>query len=220
MSLDFSSRETARAGFLASKLDPACDKALMAQVAALRYHVYCQEQGFLNACDYPDELESDAYDTNSFHFASQDHVGELAGYVRLVRPDARGALPFQRHGLTLYPEAHLPHTLSSAEVSRLIVHAAHRRQGDCSPEVLRSLFCAMYRSSLEQGVRYWYAAMERSLARVIQRLVSIELKQIGPVSDYYGPVAPYLIDLHDLRPKPNHHRAHVLKAMKEEALMA
>jgi N-acyl amino acid synthase of PEP-CTERM/exosortase system len=45
-------------------------------------------------------------------------------------------------------------------------------------------------------VRYWYAAMEPSLALVLTRM-NFGFRQIGPLIDYYGPVAPYLAAIHD-----------------------
>jgi N-acyl amino acid synthase of PEP-CTERM/exosortase system len=55
----------------------------------------------------------------------------------------------------------------------------------------------MYTYSLANGIRYWYAAMERPLARALTHM-HFPFRQIGPVSDYYGKVAPYLGDLREL----------------------
>lgn len=191
----------------------------MSKVCAFRFNVYCREQGFLDACDYPDGRESDEYDAQSFHFASRDHEGEIAGYVRLVLADAIGTFPFQNHCVALNSAARLPPPYKAAEVSRLMVHASHRRQTDTSPEILCSLFREMYMRSVQHGVRYWYAAMERPLVRVLQRMVNIEFQQIGPVTDYYGPVAPYLIDLDDLKTRREQPRASLVQAIRQaEAL--
>jgi N-acyl amino acid synthase of PEP-CTERM/exosortase system len=66
-----------------------------------------------------------------------------------------------------------------------------------SPQILLCLYRQMYAFSLGNGIRYWYAAMERSLVRVLTRM-SFSFRQIGPQTDYYGPVAPYLADLREL----------------------
>jgi N-acyl amino acid synthase of PEP-CTERM/exosortase system len=66
-----------------------------------------------------------------------------------------------------------------------------------SPLILLSLYREMYEYSLENGIRYWYAAMERSLARALTRM-GFSFRQIGPATDYYGPVAPYVADLREL----------------------
>lgn len=66
-----------------------------------------------------------------------------------------------------------------------------------TPQILLSLYRQMYAFSLNNGIRYWYAAMERSLARVLTRM-NFGFRQVGPPTDYYGPVAPYLADLREL----------------------
>src|SRR5262245_47223004 len=63
----------------------------------LRYEVYCVENTFLVAGDYPDGLETDEYDDRSLHALLQ-HVpsGKFVGTVRLIMPTAgdRLAMPF------------------------------------------------------------------------------------------------------------------------------
>lgn len=66
-----------------------------------------------------------------------------------------------------------------------------------SPEIMLGLYRQMYHYSLKAGVRYWYAAMERSLARVL-RGFNFTFKPIGSESNYYGPVTPYIADLREL----------------------
>lgn len=213
MSLNVMKLEPGLSGFVTREMDPSRDLALMRKVHELRFQVYCLEQGFLDAVDYPQGCESDEHDSQSFHFASWD-AGEAAGYVRLVRPDPIGTFPFQNHCLTLEsgisPPAHL-----CAEISRLMVASPYRRQPDRSPTILCSLFMQMYACSVRHGVRYWYAAMERSLVRVLQRMLGIEFRQIGPVTDYYGPVAPYLIDLREVEVRIRQRRPELLGVLPE-----
>ena len=66
-----------------------------------------------------------------------------------------------------------------------------------SSEILLGLYRQIYQYSVAREIRYWYAAMERSLARALTRL-EVFFKPIGRETDYYGPVTPYLIDLRDL----------------------
>ena len=193
------------------------DEALMRSVFELRYQVYCKECGFLDAADYGDGLEQDEHDRNSAHFCAFNLPGSLVGYVRLVQADAVQTFPFQSHCTELLAGARLPPPAESAEVSRLMVRQDYRRrlgdtlQGvtvesgdapvremrDNSPQIVLSLYRQMYAYSLENGIRYWYAAMERSLARVLMRM-NFAFEQIGPQTDYYGPVAPYVADLREL----------------------
>ena len=66
-----------------------------------------------------------------------------------------------------------------------------------TPEIVLGLYRQMYHYALETGIRYWYAAMERSLARVLSRL-GFNFNPIGLETEYYGPVTPYLADLREI----------------------
>lgn len=200
------------------EVHPSRHQSLMQKVFQLRYDVYCTECHFLEAEDYPDGGESDEYDTQSAHFTAFDREKFLAGYVRLVRPDAIETFPFQNHCVELLQDVQLPPAWESAEISRLMVREdLRRRRGDLvtgassgqsgpkpavelrdsSPQILMSLYREMYAHSVRNGIRYWYAAMERSLARALVRM-NFGFQQIGPATNYYGPVAPYVADLREL----------------------
>ena len=184
----------------------------------LRYQVYCEECHFLHCDDYPDGCERDAYDAISAHFCCFNRSDELVGYVRLIAADAAHTFPFQKHCRTLFDGVVLPPSAQSVEVSRLVVQRAYRRRrgdklygtvagGDPAarapdlrghfPQLLMSLYRQMYRYSVGHGIRYWYAAMERGLPKVLEESY-INFRPIGPSTDYYGQVAPYLADLREL----------------------
>lgn len=206
--------------FHSSRVIPETDAPMMERILRLRFEVYCQECGFLNELDYPDSRESDPHDTEAAHFCAIDLRDGLAGYVRLVMPDQQGKFPFQYHCADLFSEAALPDARHAGEISRLMVHSNYRRRrGDIlagitvasdtapvperrteSPQIMLSLFRQMYAYSLVHNIRFWYAAMERPLARALTRL-GFAFNQIGPQTDYYGPVAPYLADLRELETK-------------------
>ena len=194
------------------------DNALMQRAFELRYQVYCEEMGFLPAADYPDRCEIDEFDAISAHFCAFNLRGELVGYVRLVPPDLTQTLPFQSHCHDLLAGASLAPPKQAAEISRLmVIHDYRRRRGDVlagvtveddttgvkhdlrdhTPQILLSLYRQMYAFSLTHDRRYWYAAMERPLARALGQM-GFAFTQIGPLTDYYGPVAPYLGDLREL----------------------
>jgi N-acyl amino acid synthase of PEP-CTERM/exosortase system len=59
------------------------------------------------------------------------------------------------------------------------------------------MYREMFRHSQHAGVRYWCAAMERSLVRALNKM-GFHFAQIGPQADYYGAVTPYMLDLHEL----------------------
>jgi N-acyl amino acid synthase of PEP-CTERM/exosortase system len=189
----------------------------MQRILELRFQVYCQECKFLPSSNYPDGHEIDEYDANAVHFCAFNARDELVGYVRLVRPGASGEFPFQLRCPNLLECVTLPQPSQCVEVSRLMVRQDYRRRrGDIlagvnmgsaspdqepekrssSPQILLSLYRQIYAFSRSVGIRYWYAAMEPSLALVLTRM-NFGFRQIGPLIDYYGPVAPYLAAVHD-----------------------
>jgi N-acyl amino acid synthase of PEP-CTERM/exosortase system len=188
----------------------------------LRYQVYCLECGYLDAAAYADGRESDIYDDDSAHFFAHNLRRELVGYVRLVPADMDGRFPWELY-CKHEGQVALPPAAEAAEVSRLMVRRDYRRRrGDIlsgvnttggdqqrggalpagerrmeSPQILLTLYRQMYQHSLQVGIRYWYAAMERPLARSLQRM-AFTFEQIGPETDYFGPVAPFMTDLRRL----------------------
>jgi len=197
------------------------------EIFALRYEVYCLECGYLDPKAYQDGLESDEYDTRAAHFTAHNRNNELVGSLRLVHPPGSLTFPFESHCYELFEDVILPPREKAAEVSRLVVRKsyrgrivdpladiaeefsiggpvgpAHEHADDCerrrnSPEILLGLYRGIYQYSVNAGIRYWYAAMEKSLARALARL-HVHFTPIGAETDYYGPVTPYLIDLRDL----------------------
>jgi N-acyl amino acid synthase of PEP-CTERM/exosortase system len=201
---------------------PALDDLYM-----LRYEVYCIECAFLDPACYENGKESDEYDDCSMHFGAYARDRMLVGTVRLVQPPKDMAYPFMAH-CEVFDRFALPPRVEAAEISRLVVKKTYRRRrgdslqgiskdflsGETPPEstiaagqidrrtdtplLLLGLYREMYRYSCENGIRYWYAAMERSLARALERM-GFKFEPIGPPTDYYGKVTPYVVDLHELR---------------------
>lgn len=216
--------------FTGHRADPVAQPEVMQRIFALRYDVYCRECRYLPEASYPEGLESDAADTVSGHFYATDQSSQLVGYVRLVPADAEGAFPFDHHGLVTDEGAQRPDPRLAGEISRLMVHSAYRRRrGDTivgvtlpdaeqpegalpvgelpkvekrsnSPQIMLNMFRKMYSFSVQNGVRYWYAAMERPLAVALMRM-GFAFRRIGDEKNYYGPVAPYLADLRELERK-------------------
>jgi N-acyl amino acid synthase of PEP-CTERM/exosortase system len=221
--------------FHGAEVLPSSQGDLMRSVYALRFQVYCIECGFLDQADFPNGQEVDEHDENSAHFVAVNLEDEVAGYVRLVSPDAIHTFPFQNHCVSLLAGAVLPPASQSAEISRLMVrHDYRRRAGELppiggltakqgadlpnerrapSPQILLSMYRQMYAHSVQNGIRYWYAAMERSLARALGRL-HFGFRQIGPATDYYGPVAPYVADLRVLEMQLSQHNPALLSWMR------
>ncbi|MET1080485.1 MAG: PEP-CTERM/exosortase system-associated acyltransferase [Pseudomonas sp.] len=205
-------------------LSPAdSSSALLTDIHRLRHEVYCVERGFLDPAQHPDGLERDEYDRCSVHIGASSLDGDLVGTVRLVQPNGGMPFPFEDH-CALFDTVALPPREQVAEISRLIVKKTYRRRrgdslegvsaeflekgsaaailppapsGDArsnSPLLLLGMYREMYRYSRANGVRYWLAAMERALARSLDRM-GVKFVPIGPKSEYYGPVTLHLIDL-------------------------
>lgn len=207
-------------------LPSEADSPLLQQIFRLRYEVYCLERAFLDPAGYADGIESDGYDPHAAHVAVRDPAGDIVGTVRLVRPVDGQPFPFEAQ-CRVFDDVVLPARGEAAEVSRLIVEKTfRRRRGDSmagvsadfagkgaqagghparqapehrgnSPLLLLGMYRELYRYSVANGVRYWYAAMERSLARSLDKM-GFSLVPIGPAGDYYGPVTLHMVDLRDL----------------------
>jgi N-acyl amino acid synthase of PEP-CTERM/exosortase system len=83
-----------------------------------------------------------------------------------------------------------------AEIRAKPVLGREQRRGN-SPLLLLGLYREMYRYSRAHGIRYWYAAMERSVARSREKM-GCKFVPIGPQTHNNGPVTPHMVDLHDL----------------------
>jgi N-acyl amino acid synthase of PEP-CTERM/exosortase system len=232
---------TARANHLMHRADltarlskPPMGTALRSALE-LRYQVYCVECRFLQSDDYPDGAESDEHDEAAEHFFAFDSQDELVGYVRLVRPNADQRFPFQSHCTTFTDGAKLPVPARAAEISRLMLRGDYRRltdhgladltsgqaraglpgnRRDEASQVLLSLYRQLYLYSRANGIDHWYAAMERPLARSLLRM-NIAFREIGPQTDYYGPVAPYLAHLHEVEAQVAAHNPGLLAWLQQ-----
>ena len=193
----------------------------------LRHQIYCLECAFLHPDHSVDGMELDDYDDASTHFAAYTMDEKLVGAVRLVQPREPKPYPFELH-CKVFSDFEMPERELAAEISRLVVKKSHRRRradsvlgipgflqekenqiefdpsvdrrDHTSPMLLLGMYREMFRHSQEAGVRYWFAAMERSLAHALQKM-GFRFTAIGPEANYYGSVTPYVLDLHDLRRK-------------------
>jgi N-acyl-L-homoserine lactone synthetase len=166
----------------------------LAEIQRLRYDVYCNERGFLDGRNFPDERERDDYDAVSVHCAVSDAAGRLAGTVRLV-PDSGLGFPLEGHARRLDPVFHTLPRERTAEVSRLVVVKSSRGS---DRGVLFPLFREMNRASAKLGLTHWIVATEPTLQRLLRRLLGVEMMVIGEVMEYYGDVSPYLLSIRDI----------------------
>lgn len=201
--------------------DRAAGAEELAPIYALRYAIYCEECGFLPKESFPDGLESDQYDARSVQFSAVNEAEEIVGTSRLVLCDSQSD-EFPLMSLCPPESGFAPlEKTRCAEVSRLAVNRMYRRRkGDTlfgvnegelkrepgardpesgerranAPLLVLGLYREMYCYSRANGIDYWFAAMEDSLARVLG-MFGFKFQVIGPKQDYYGPVRPYLGDL-------------------------
>lgn len=68
---------------------------------------------------------------------------------------------------------------------------------EAGPEIVAGLFKSVYQESRRRGLTHMIVAMERSLHLLLKRM-GYHFRPIGPLVDYYGPVAPYVARICDL----------------------
>lgn len=181
----------------------------------LRYQVYCKERGFLPVEDYMERrAESDCHDHgNCLHFGGVKSDGSMAGTNRLIVSNSL-QLPLRaRCEITDKDILKAARGQRVAEISRLAVSRNERKGG--SAELVMGLYKIMYQSSKLNDVQYWFAAMERSLVRLLDRL-HFHFEPIGPVSDYYGEVQPYVARIADIERAVKQHNPRLFAEFSRE----
>lgn len=191
------------------------ESLMLRQVHALR-----------DAAQAPDSLPgSDAADAWGVHALAWDRQQRLAAAVRLVQPPAGHAFPFQHAFPDVDPATLAPHA-QAAEVSAPVVHARYRRrvadslhgiardfaehgelrailpafggarQRSHGPLLLLGLYRELLRHSREQGIAYWYAVLERPLARSLDQM-GFPFRPVEPEAAA-GEASLHLLDLAQL----------------------
>jgi N-acyl amino acid synthase of PEP-CTERM/exosortase system len=210
--------------FIVERGPNGSEQNFLDSIFALRYEVYCKERCFLASEDYPEQQEEDIYDPYSIHMGGMHNSGQMVVTARLILPSEKG-FPLMEH-CQLFPEyQHVidPDHLAkhpAAEISRLAMSKSFRRRkgdGDYGastdpdpptgpagallrrqqPAVVIGIFKVIYHTSKRRGITHWFAAMEKSLLRLLHRF-SIDFVPIGPELDYYGPVTPYVADIAEM----------------------
>jgi len=92
----------------------------------IRYQVYCDEMGFEDKQNFPNQLEFDMWDKHSVHFLVRDkQLGHWVGALRLVFSDNK-PFPFEHH-CSLEKSIGPNQYMQSVELSRLCVLKELRR---------------------------------------------------------------------------------------------
>jgi N-acyl amino acid synthase of PEP-CTERM/exosortase system len=199
---------------------------LLEEIFRLRYEVYCLECQFLPSDDFQNGLEIDEYDSCATHFVACTHEDMLIGAVRLVQPGHNQVYPFENH-CSVFDDYVMPPKEQVGEASRLVIRKNYRRRrGDSlegipkdfrengagpairphsggrlregnGPMLLLGLYREMFRYSKQNGIHWWYAAMELPLVQSLEKLGFLFVP-IGPQSDYFGPVTPFILNLDEV----------------------
>jgi N-acyl amino acid synthase of PEP-CTERM/exosortase system len=196
---------------------PVATEEQLHEALQLRYQVYCLETGYEDVAKHSNGLERDEFDERAVHsLLIHRPSGLVAGTVRLVLPhpsDLEEPFPIEKHcGTTIKHPIRGANRAGLAEISRFCISKEFKRrlaeaetlwgssaedpvlseklaQRRLIPHITVGLFAAIVRMSAEHGVRYWYAVMEPSLLRFLQRF-GINFESIGPMVDYHGERQP------------------------------
>jgi N-acyl-L-homoserine lactone synthetase len=172
------------------------DARLLDESYRLRYQVYCVERGFLDSTRYPDGREIDEFDEHSLHLGVIDSAGEMVGTARLIKRNPLG-FPMFRY-CAFFPGVQMldaPHVIP-VEVSRLAI-SRHSARGHRRTEPFLTLVKAMVQGARLAGATHLMGANEASLHRKLAHF-GFPYRLCGPTANYYGPVAPHVMSLHEL----------------------
>ncbi len=152
-----------------------------------RYEVYCVEQKFLKASDYPDKQEKDSYDEHSKHFIALNEKGDIVGTIRLIlNSDFSKGLPIKNHpGFN----KKISGTDKNTEISRLIVDKTVRN-GD----IALGLYRIMYFYSKKYKISNWYICVEPLFLQILNGF-GFPFEPIGKSADYMGDTVPAMAEV-------------------------
>jgi len=199
---------------------------LLDEAYKLRYQIYCKENQYENADDFPYDLEHDKYDSRSSHCLVK-HIDSdcFAGVVRLILPDRNNPekqFPIEKACGNLFePELLKNHYFpreSMAEISRFAVSRHFKEQildqcNHCNqtidehhtqicnrlllPHLPIGLLVAIIRMAAEEGITHWYAVMEATFLRFLSRF-GIEFNALGAPVEYHGLRIPCYVEIDEM----------------------
>jgi N-acyl amino acid synthase of PEP-CTERM/exosortase system len=125
---------------------------------------------------------------------------ELLATSRLIQVSMCG-LPLFRHCQIFPNETELyRETNRIVEVSRLCVSRELRQRAQGSGQgraaIVAALYRELYQASKRAGFTHWLVATEHSLQRLVTGF-GFPFRAVGPLTDYFGPVAPFVMDLRE-----------------------
>jgi N-acyl amino acid synthase of PEP-CTERM/exosortase system len=203
---------------------PAISDELKYEAYKLRYQVYCVENAFEPAWQFPDKMENDEYDQHSVHYLIRHRKsGNYAATTRLILPGTNNLekpFPIEIHSCidNIKPLKTISRR-NLAELSRFCISKKFRQRKNeqnlllidenisetiflqdekrSSSNLILALFACGIQMSAENNIHYWYAIMTPALMRVVSTL-GIHFTEIGPLVDFHGKRRPYVIKVDEL----------------------
>ena len=194
----------------------------------IRYQVYCEEMGFENKADFPQEQEFDHYDDHAAHFivrTKQD--GQWVGAMRMVFKNDQ-LLPLEKH-CALTTQISNNHLNRSIEISRLCLIKSIRKRGVDYINTLaladekkpakddnvipfhrrkhleRSIIWGLIRAGAlhceKHNIHNWYFFVSNALAKIIYKQ-GFNLQQIGEPFHFNGERLPFKITVSEVQANP------------------
>lgn len=203
-------------------LELATTPEQLARVYRIRYRVYCEEFKYEPAASFPEQMESDEFDSCSKHcLVVHKASGMPAGCARLVLAGEQSLMPMEKYCSNAIDAATIRAFDGKrdkiCEFSRLGVDGAfRRRQGeresrfgeisalDCSQREQRTfsliavatILSALAMSELI-GRPHCFAMMESFLPRLLRRS-GLLVQPAGHETEYHGARSPYVWDTREV----------------------
>jgi len=146
----------------------------------LRYKVYCEDLGWLDARNYPEKIESDVFDKYSLHFGAFSG-GKAIGVVRLIMENPLG-LPIR--ALIRGKESMCSSQGKSAEISRLIVDKVDNlvKHDLITIALIKQVY---FSGKYEMKVTDWFAAFDVYVYRLI-KMIGFKFKPLDEPRMFMG----------------------------------
>lgn len=166
----------------------------------LRFDIFCREECFLAAEDYPDHHEYDDFDELSEHIVVRECESEkVVGTVRLVRHSHELGFPTAHHFSDLYTTLADVPLAETYEISRFCISPLYRQK--LVPKdrlygiVLISMMKKMYQTAVSLGGNYLIASMEPCLIRYLSMCGMESVRLSNEYIEFSGQVIPCIIHI-------------------------
>ncbi|SDH66985.1 PEP-CTERM/exosortase system-associated acyltransferase [Nitrosomonas sp. Nm132] len=197
--------------------------ALLKKVFNLRYRILCVDNKYpdIDASSYPDELESDEYDSSSLHLLLRHKPSNtFVGTTRLILSnplDINQKFPVELH--TQFYPAYTNMNVqrrSAVEISRFVIlRNFFRRKDDFHfvvgkiskhsdesgrrrfPHPMLGLAIGIIQICAKYDIYHLFSAMDPALNRLFG-FYGMQFEPIGPLVNYHGQRRPYYVCLIDV----------------------